>query len=226
MKITIRLIVSLTLVVALVAAGSSLYQVRKERLRLAADMERRVVLLAEGLRDSVVPLVRSDSREKLDRLVERFGNRERLQGIAVFDRQADVIASTSLLKNRLPRSLPQVVNTLEDGRPASAFKRIEGKRTYVYAFPLVQDEETLGVLALFDDASYIDVRLKEIWKDNLLRFLVLTLLVVAITVLVVRWSITGPIAQIAEWARDLRMGKEKPKMPSGRQGVLAPSSRR
>ena len=222
MKITIRLIVSLTLVVALVAVGSSLYQVRKERLRLAADMERRVVLLAESLRESVVPLVRSGSREKLDLLVERFGNRERLQGIAVFDRKADVIASTSLLKNRLPRSLPQVVNTLEEGRSAGAFKRIEGRRIYVFAFPLVQDEETLGVLALFDDASYIDVRLKEIWKDNLLRFLVLTLLVVAITVLVVRWSITGPIAQIAEWARDLRMGKEKPKEPSGRQGVLGP----
>lgn len=222
MKITIRLIVSLTLVVALTAVGSSLYQVRKERLRLAADMERRVVLLAESLRESVVPLVRSESREKLDRLVERFGNRERLQGIAVFDRKADVLASTAMLKDRVPRSLPQVVNTLEEGRPSSAFKRIDGKRIYVFAFPLVQDEETVAVLALFDDVSYIDVRLKEIWKDNFARFLILTLLVVAITVLVVRWSITGPIARIAEWIRDIRMGKEKPKEPYARQGVLGP----
>lgn len=222
MKITIRLIVSLTLVVALVAVGSSLYQVRKERLRLSADLERRVVLLAESLRESVVPLVRSESREKLDRLVERFGNRERLQGIAVFDRKADVIASTALLKNRLPRSLPQVVNALEEGRPSSAFKHIEGKKIHIFAFPLAQDEETVAVLALFDDASYIDVRLKEIWKYNLVRFLVLTLLVVAITVLVVRWSITGPIAQIAEWARDLRMGKEQPIRPPARQDVLGP----
>jgi len=222
MKITIRLIVSLTLVVALVAVGSSFHQVRKERLRLAADMERRVVLLAESLRESVVPLVRSDSREKLDRLVERFGNRERLQGIAIFGRQADVIASTAELKNRIPRSLPQVVNSLEEGRPASAFKQIEGKRIYIFAFPLVQEGETIGVLALFDDASYIDVRLKEIWEYNLLRFLILTLLVVVITVLVVRWSITGPIAQIAAWARDLRMGRGKPMKPSPRQDMLGP----
>jgi len=222
MKITIRLIVSLTLVVALVAVGSSFHQVRAERLRLAADMERRIVLLAESLRESVVPLVRSDSRGKLDRLVERFGNRERLQGIAIFDRQADVLASTAELKNRIPQSLPQVVNSLEEERPASAFKRIEGKRIYVFAFPLVQDGETIGVLALFDDASYIDVRLKEIWEYNLLRFLILTLLVVVITVLVVRWSITGPIAQIASWVRDLRMGKEKPTRPSPKQDLLGP----
>ncbi len=75
MKITIRLIVSLTLVVALVAVGSSFHQVRKERLRLASDMDRRVSLLADSLRESVVPLVRSDSREKLDRLVERVDHR-------------------------------------------------------------------------------------------------------------------------------------------------------
>jgi hypothetical protein len=226
MKITIRLIVSLTLVVALVAVGSSLYQVRKERLRLSADLERRVVLLAESLRESVVPLVRSESREKLDRLVERFGNRERLQGIAVFDRKADVIASTALLKNRLPRSLPQVVNALEEGRPSSAFKHIEGKKIHIFAFPLAQDEETVAVLALFDDASYIDVRLKEIWKYNLVRFLVLTLLVVAITVL---WSAgasrgrsprspNGPAT--SGWGRNSRSGR-----PRGRT-FWGPSSRK
>ncbi|MBE0602772.1 MAG: trehalose-6-phosphate synthase [Deltaproteobacteria bacterium] len=222
MKITMRLIVSLTLMVALVAVGSSFHQVRQERLRLAADMERRVVLLAESLRESVVPLLGSDSRGKLDRLVERFGNRERLQGIAIFDRQADVLASTAELKKRIPQSLPQVVNSLAEGRPASAFKRIEGNRVYVFAFPLIQDGETVGVLALFDDASYIDVRLKEIWEYNLLRFLVLTLLVVVITVLMVRWSITGPIAQIASWVRDLRMGREKPTRPSPKQDLLGP----
>jgi trehalose 6-phosphate synthase len=222
MKITIRLIVSLTLVVALVAVGSSFHQVRKERLRLASDMDRRVSLLADSLRESVVPLVRSDSREKLDRLVERFGNRERLLGIAIFDRQGDALASTTELKDRLYRSFPQVVNSLEEGRPAGALKHIEGKRIYVFASPLIHEGETVGVLALFDDASYIDVRLEEIWKYNLVRFLILALMVVAITVLVVRWSITGPIAQIAEWARDLRMERGKPTRPSPKQDLLAP----
>ncbi len=222
MKITIRLIVSLTLVVALVAIGSSFHQVREERLLLASDLERRISMLAESLQESVVPLLRSDSRGKLDRLVERFGNRERLQGIAIFDRKGELLYSTAELKSRIPRSIPQVVKCLEGGRPTSAFKQVEGKRTYIYALPLVQADETIGVLALFDDVSYIDVRLSEIWKYNLVRFLILTLLVVAITVLVVRWSITGPIAQFASWVRDLRMGRIRAIKPSHRQELLDP----
>ncbi|MEW6719922.1 MAG: trehalose-6-phosphate synthase [Thermodesulfobacteriota bacterium] len=222
MKITIRLIVSLTLVVALVAVGSSFYQVREERLRLASDQERRVSLVAESLVESVIPLVRSDSRQRLDRLVERFGNRERLQGIAVSDPQGEVLASTAGLKNRFPRSFPQVVNALTEGRPSSEFKPIDGKRIHVYTLPLIQEGETVGALTLFDDVSFMDVRLAEIWKHNLLRFLVLTLMVVVITVVVVRWSITGPIAQIADWVRDMRMGRTRAIKPGPPQELLDP----
>jgi trehalose 6-phosphate synthase len=222
MKITIRLIVSLTFVVALVAIGSSFYQVREERIRLASELERRVVLLAESLRESVIPLIRSGSNDKLDRLVERFGNRQRLRGIAIFDHQGEVLASTADLKTRISRAAPQVVNALTSNRAISAFLKDDGGKTYLFAFPLVHEEETIGVLALFNDASYIDLRLAEIWKHNIVRFLILTLLVVAITVLVVRWSITGPIAQIAAWIRELRMGGEKVPKPSPRQDLLGP----
>ncbi|MBI5420289.1 MAG: trehalose-6-phosphate synthase [Deltaproteobacteria bacterium] len=213
MKITIRLIVSLTFVVALVAIGSSFYQVREERIRLASELERRVAILAESLRESVIPLINPDSPQKLHRLVERFGNRERLQGIAVYDSQGAVLASTADLKEQASQPIPQVVRSITDNQTASDFIHIGSKKTYIYALPLIHEDKTLGVLALFHNASYIDVRLSDIWKHNLFRFLILSLLVVAITVLVVRWSVTGPIAQIASWIRDLRMGKEKAGRP-------------
>ena len=76
MKITIRLIVALLIVIALVAVGFSFFQVRSEKIRLEKDMERRAAILAESLQESVKPLVQSKSFTKLGRLVERFGNRE------------------------------------------------------------------------------------------------------------------------------------------------------
>ncbi len=209
MKITIRLIVSLTFVVALVAIGSSFYQVREERVRLASELERRVLILAESLRESVIPLLNAGSPENLDRLVERFGNRERLRGIVIYDSQGNVLASTPDLKDHASQPIPQVVRSIAENRPAGDFRPIENRKIYIYAFPLIQEEINIGVLTLFHDASYIDVRLNEIWKQNLIRFLILSLLIVAITVLVVRWSVTGPIAQIAAWIRDLRMGEGK-----------------
>jgi trehalose 6-phosphate synthase len=215
MKITIRLVVSLVLVVALVAVSFSLYQVREERIRLTSELERRTTVLAESLQESVTPLVISDSSEKLNRLVQRFAKRDRFQGIAVHDAHGQLLASTADLEPQIPGSVPQVVHVLAEGRPAGSFLRVENRRIYLYTFPLKSEEETIGALTLFHNASYIDVRLEEIWRHNLIRFLILFVLVVAITVIVVRWSITGPIAQLAVWMRDLRTGKTRTAKPAG-----------
>ena len=214
MKITIRLVVSLVLVVAFVAVGFSLYQVREERIRLTSELERRTSVLAESLQESVTPLVASDSPEKLDRLVQRFGNRERFQGITVHDARGQLLASTADLEPQIPDSAPQVIHVLAEGRPEGSFVHVGDRRIYRYSSPLASGEETIGVLTLFHNASYIDVRLDEIWRHNLIRFLILFVLVVAITLIVVRWSITGPIAEVAVWMRDLRTGKNRTVKPA------------
>jgi trehalose 6-phosphate synthase len=214
LKITLRLIVSLVLVVALSAIAFSFYQVREEKTRLRSDLERRTITLAESIQESVAPLVESDSSEKLGRIVQRFGNRERFMGIAVHDTRGQLLASTADLERQIPGAVPQVVRVLEEGRPEGGFFRVGDQRIYISGYPLVSGEETVGVLTLFHNASYIDVRLKEIWEHNLLRFLVLSLLVVVITLVVVRWSITGPIAQVAGWMRDLRTGKTREAKPA------------
>ncbi|MBP2677373.1 MAG: alpha,alpha-trehalose-phosphate synthase, partial [Deltaproteobacteria bacterium] len=209
MKITIRLVVSLVFVVAVVAAAFSFHQVREERARLRSDLERRSIILAESMQESVAPLVTSDSSEKLNLLVQRLGKREKFQGIAVHDARGQVLASTVDLEEQIPGSIPQVVRVLAEGHPAASFVRTAKGRIYLYTSPLLLEEMPVGVLTLFHDASYIDIRLEEIWRHNLIRFLILAVLVVAITLIVVRWSITGPIAQMAGWIKELRTGKTK-----------------
>lgn len=215
MKITLRLVVSLVLVVGLVAAGFSFYQVREEKIRLTSDLERRSIILAESLQEVVIPLAGSESPGKLDRLVQRFGKRERFQGIAVHDAHGKMLASTADLEPWIPGAVPQVVHVLAEGHPAGSFLHGGGARIYLYTSPLLVEEKPIGALTLFHDASYIDVRLAEIWRHNLLRFLILSVLVVAITLIVVRWSITGPIAQMAGWIKELRTGKTKAVPPVG-----------
>ena len=224
MKITIRLIVSLIFVIALVAVVFSSYQVRTEKTRLASELERRAIILAESLQESVIPLMQSNSLSKLNRLVERFGNRERLKGVAVFDKQGNALASTPELKPKISQPFPQTVSSITENRPIEGFMDINDKKTYIYTLPLSVEDKSIGVLAIFHDASYIDVRLLEIWKHNMLRFLTLSILIVIITLLIVRWSITGPIAQFAQWMRDLRTGKSKAGQPVTyiRGDILAP----
>ena len=213
MKITMRLIVSLIFVIALVAVVFSFYHVRAEKARLASELERRAIILAESLQESVMPLMQSNSLPRLNRLVERFGNRERLKGVAVFDKQGNALASTPELKPKISQPFPQAVSSITENRPIEGFMDINDKKTYIYAIPLSAEDKTIGILAIFHDASYIDIRLLEIWKHNLLRFLTLSILIVIITLLIVRWSITGPIAQFAQWMRELRMEKSKVSQP-------------
>jgi trehalose 6-phosphate synthase len=224
MKITIRLIVSLLFVIALVAVIFSYYQVHSEENRLVSELERRTIILAESLQESVKPIVQSDSRQKLDRLVERFGNRERLKGIIVYNAQGDILSSTTELVPKISQPLPEVVSSITENQPIDGFINIDGKKTYIYVLPFSEEDKIIGTLAIFHDASYIDVRLKGIWGNNLFRFLTLSILIVAITLLVIRWSITGPIAQFTDWMRELRLGKGKSNQPntSLRGDMLAP----
>jgi trehalose-6-phosphate synthase len=214
MKITIRLVVSLVLVLALVAVVFSFYQVREERTRLTSDLERRSTVLSDSLQESVTPLIASDPPGKLNLLVQRFGNREKFQGIAVHDAGGRLLASTADLELQISGSGPQVVHVLAEGYPASSFIHAVNKRIYIYTSPLLLEGKTIGALTLFNDASYIDVRLEEIWRHNLIRFLILSVLVAAITLIVVRLSITGPIAQMAGWIKEVRTGKTKNAKPA------------
>ena len=225
MKITFRLILSLLFVVALATFIFSLYQVRGEERRMEGDLQRRSMVLAESLEESISPLIASGAVSRLNRIVEKFGNRERLKGIAIFDRHGAVLTVTHKLKPSVGPPFPQAVLTVMENRSIGRFAAVEGQRTYIFTLPVDgEDGGTVGALAVFYDTSHIDVRLREIWKDNILRFLTLSTLVMLSTVLVVRWSITGPIARLARWVRDLRTSKGENVSPADtiRGDMLSP----
>jgi trehalose-6-phosphate synthase len=70
-------------------------------------------------------------------------------------------------------------------------------------------------LAVVHDAEYIRAQGLRIWRETFLSGLAYVVLIALITLLIVRWSIEGPIARTAHWMRALRTGR----MPSSRIGV-------
>lgn len=223
MKITIHLIVSLVLIVGLSALVFSLYGVRDEKIQLINELERRSIILADSLQESVLTIMGSGTSHQLNRLVEKFGNRERLKGIAIYDRNGNIIAATSEIRSKLDKIYSHVADSIAEKISKGRFVNFDDRKLYIYIIPLMKDEEIAGLLALFHDASYIDVRLLGIWKHNFIRFLVVSVLITVSTLFVIRWSITGPIAQMAEWIRELRMGKKSIMEPVDLRGnVLGP----
>src|SRR4029077_21119854 len=77
----------------------------------------------------------------------------------------------------------------------------------IYALRLHRGDELIGGLAIGHDSGYIRGESLRIWRETFLSALAHVVLIVLITLLIVRWSIAGPIARTAHWMKALRTGR-------------------
>ena len=202
-----RLIVSLIIGVTLVSLSSSYYEVLVQKRSLRRDLQRRAEVLGESLARNVERELDRDSIQALQRTVQRFGNREHLLGLAVYDRQGRLIAITKDLAPLMPAAPPVMSQALNENHGADVFQRLGTAPVNIYALPLHRQEDVSGVLAIVHDAGYIKDQSLRIWRETFLSALAHVFLIVLITLLIVRWSIAGPIARTAQWMRALRTGR-------------------
>jgi len=205
--LSIRLIVSLILGIALVSSGFSYYEVLGEKRALRSDVERRAEMLGESLVGNVERLLNTGSDKELQRLVQRFGNREHLLGVVIYDRKGLLVAITPELAKALTVSPPPLTQAITQGHQESSFVRLGSVPVHILALPLRRQDEILGGLAVVHDVSYIRTQSLLVWRQAFFRVLAQVFLIVLITLLMIRWSITGPIARAALWMRALRTGK-------------------
>lgn len=222
MKITVRLIVSLVFVATIVAALSSYLQVQSDRERLQDELDARASVIAESMEESVQSLLAGSSDARLRYFVERFENRESMLGVAVYDTQGIRIAVGSTLGKILVKPPDQLWEAIARKEGVSGIQQLSGKTVHIYAVPLERQGTTIGGLLIVHDASYVESRLDGIWYRNFIRLLIQSFFIIVTTVLVVRWSLTGPIARIAEWMKGMRMGKTSRLDASVRGDVLGP----
>ncbi len=208
--LSVRLIFSLILAITLVSLLFSYNQVLEEKRSLRTDLEHRAAVLAESLAGNVGPHLENGSIKKLQGIVEQFSNRERLAGVAILDTKLEPVAQSVGLAQWMQSQPSAVAQGIAQNQIQSVFVRTTNGRLHVYVLPLHRDGELVGELVIVHDASYIDAQIAHVWRDTFLRVLVQVFLIVLITVLIVRWSIAGPIARAAQWMRALRAGKVAP----------------
>jgi trehalose 6-phosphate synthase len=207
MRITLRLVLSIVTVVALIVLAFTLVQVRQEKRRQGVDLERRASLLAESLGETIEPLVEQGHSRRLQRIVEKFGNRERLAGVAVYDNKRTLLAVTPSLAAQLSIPPTMVVEAIDSNQEGGGFSTLGQVQMYVFVLPLRPEDQVIGTLVLFHDATYIQDRLRQIWQSNFIRLLVQVVLISLTTLLIVRWTLVGPIARMADWMKRLRKGE-------------------
>src|SRR5260370_23294142 len=94
MRTTLKIVLPLIVSVAAVSLLFAAYQVRREKRMLRNDLSRRAEILAESLQEGVEPLLEHAQERNLQRLVDRFGHREHLKGVAIYNATRNSVSIT------------------------------------------------------------------------------------------------------------------------------------
>ena len=206
--LSLRLIVALVVGLTLVSLASSWYQVQAEKDALRRDLERKAETFGESLAGNAEAYLQAGDRPGLEQMVRRFSNRDHLLGVGVYDRTFFPLAVTRDLNDVLPGTPPALGEALANNRPETRYARLHSKRLYLLAAPLhAVNKSVAGGMIIAYDTGYIRAEIFRVWSRTFVHIAGLALAIVAITLLIVRWSLAGPIARAAQWMKTLRTGR-------------------
>ncbi len=214
MRLSVRLIVSLILGVALVSFLFAFTQVRAQKRALRNELTVRAEIEAKTLQGSVESLLSPRERKELRNLLQDFKEAERIPGAAVYNDHGTALAMTSGLEQLLPKVPDAVTRAAADNAGHGEFVQLGPMSAYVYALPVHEKDVAVGALAIFHDAGYIEAQGARLWRGTFLSVLAQVLIIVIVTLLIVRLSFHGPVSSMAKWMRELRTGRTPQQAPS------------
>ena len=226
MKITLRLIFFLISIVAVVAYSFSFLQARQEEIRLKNELERRSSIVADSLQMSVEPRLMVDDKKYLQRIVDKFSNREKLVGISIHDVQENLILASTDLQPKLQEHPKVIAPNIQEVERLNAeqgnFISFDKQQLHAFSVPLLTNEKISHVLTIFHDAAYIQDRVGRIWVNSFWRASIQAFLISLVTMILVYLNIMTPIRKTTEWIKKVRQGEPPEKLDPKGQQLLGP----
>lgn len=152
--LSVRLIISLIVGIALVSFAFSYYEVLGQKRALRSDVERRDEILGESLVGNVErwwntgSAAATQNNKDLQKLVQRFGNRENLLGVVICDQQGAAVAVTPELANAITTMPAPMLQVLKEGRAESSFLRLGACRSTFWHYQFVAETKCWAVWRL------------------------------------------------------------------------------
>jgi alpha,alpha-trehalose-phosphate synthase [UDP-forming] len=210
LRTTLKLVLPLIVSVALVSLLFAAYQVRTQRRNLRNDLTRRAEVLAESLQEAIDPLFEKNERSSdkgLQRVVDRFAQREHMKGIAIYEADGHLRAMTSSLGEEFKDAPETAKRSIQRNAAQGDFTVVNEAPVYLYAVPLQRAGKTAGALLVIFETSYINFRVLLTVRDALLTALLETLLISGLALILVRVTFLDPLKRTAKWLRTLRAGE-------------------
>lgn len=198
MKQILTALLLIVLTVSFIAVALTISQVNFEDQRLKSDLERRSVLLAESFNETIEPNFVKKSDVYIQSVVEKFANRERFAGLAVFDHKENVVAASSTLNPEIVKLQKVAATAMDENKFYGEYINLQNKKYYLLALPLHEDTSVVGALMVVQNANFIDERIQDIWTSSFIRLIIQVILLTAALFVVLRWFVFKPIEILAQ----------------------------
>ncbi|MFA6526629.1 MAG: trehalose-6-phosphate synthase [Candidatus Buchananbacteria bacterium] len=206
MKHFFPITIGIALIVAIIALGFTLRQISLQHNSLTTDLEHRTMLLTDSLKESIRPSYISNATSTMQSVLDKFAGREFLLGLAVYDADGKLAASSADLPPALAdnAAIPEI--SISSDTTDNDFLSVNGGKVFFFVSPLHQDEKVIGALAVFQKADYINKSINQIWISNILRLSLQLLIFFLAAFLIAKFVIRLPILRLAETIRQARSG--------------------
>lgn len=214
MKQVFAAVFVIIVIISFIVVAFTLSQVQQEDQRLKVGLEQRSLLFAESLKETVQPNFINKSDRELQRLVDKFEDKERLAGMAIYDNKGNTIATSSSLIAEVSQIQKVAEDAMDADKTNAGFIELDNEKIYLLAIPLHDEESIVGALMIAQNAGFIDTRIEEIWKNNLIRLFVQASLLSVAILLLIRWIIYEPIRNLKDLLRLTRTGDPEKNLPN------------
>ncbi len=202
----VRLILALIICVTLVSAASTYFDVLAHRHVLREELERRTMWMGVSIVPDVQNALATGDPSGLPGLAQLLKSGTGALGLAIYDTHGDILASAGPREVIAALGANVVGKALTKGTEISSFGH-EGKWRWMQeAFPVHNGTQLEGAVTIVADADYIHTESVDLWRRSFWRVVALVVLIVAITLIMVRWFLLRPLKRVTERLRHLRTG--------------------
>ncbi|MGB6744727.1 MAG: trehalose-6-phosphate synthase [Terracidiphilus sp.] len=202
----VRLILALIASVTLVSAASTYFDVLAHRHALREELARRTQWMGMSIEPDVEGALATGDPSALPGLAQLLKSGTGAVGLAIYDAHGQMLASAGPQEVMAALGQGVVEKALAKGTEISAFGHTGEWRWMQEAFPVHDGSQLEGAMTIVADADYIRAEGLALWQRSFWRVVALVVLIVAITMLMVRWFLMRPMKRITDRLRHLRTG--------------------
>ncbi|MCX6721333.1 MAG: trehalose-6-phosphate synthase [Candidatus Staskawiczbacteria bacterium] len=199
------IIIGALVLTSIIVLGFTVFQVHEQQVSLLADLKYRTQILSESFKESIEPIYIAKSIESLQKILDKFTDKQRLMGLAVYDNKGNVVASSAGLSEEIVNNA-KPTPVMDADSASGNFATIENSKIYEFINPMHQDDAVIGAIMVVQNADYIGSDLTNIWTTNLLRLFLQVLIFAIAAVFVLRWLIFRPILKMIKSIKAIRSG--------------------